>query len=159
MWPFLPPLSPFTRQTGGVLCGVLPELITWAGAKTNYLKDHSEKAKLSLCKSASPLRNSTWTLCKQHENHYIVQCAWYRPLWPFPCLFGNLGSPYLALTQISHRHLTGHYLYPTCSIIQEAHKTNANGKLSHLHLLTHIWSTQKLDLNFTLYVAGTLQCI
>jgi hypothetical protein len=30
---------------------------------------------------------------------------------------------------------TGHYLYPTCSIIQEAHKTNVNGKLSHLHLL------------------------
>jgi hypothetical protein len=45
MWPFLPPLSPLTRQTGGVLCGVLQELITWAGAKTNYLKDHSAKAK------------------------------------------------------------------------------------------------------------------
>jgi hypothetical protein len=45
MWPFLPPLSPLIRQTGGVLFGVLPELITWAGAKTNYLKDHSAKAK------------------------------------------------------------------------------------------------------------------
>jgi hypothetical protein len=44
-WPFLPPLSPLTRQTGEVLCGVQPELITWAGAKTNYLKDHSAKTK------------------------------------------------------------------------------------------------------------------
>jgi hypothetical protein len=41
MWPFLPPLSPLTRQTGRVRFGVLPELITWAGAKTNHLKDNS----------------------------------------------------------------------------------------------------------------------
>jgi len=71
----------------------------------------------------------------QHENHYIMKCAWYMPLCPFNCPFRNLGSMYLAFIQISHIHLIGHYLYLKSSIMQETHRTNANGKLSHLYFL------------------------
>jgi hypothetical protein len=70
-WVFILPRNSTGKMK--VSCGRLPNIITWASAKTYYyLQDHSAKPTSPLCKS-------TWPFCKStDENHFVMEHSKYR---------------------------------------------------------------------------------